>query len=123
MAWELDADKPIYAQLTERLQTRIILGQYRPGEKLPSVRELAAAAAVNPNTMQKALAELERKGIISTQSTNGKTVTQDLALIQDMTRKLARGHADAFFAGMGELGYTRAEALELLQEIEGAGRE
>ena len=120
MAWELDADRPIYAQLVERLQTQIILGQYRPGEKLPSVRELAAAAAVNPNTMQKALAELERNGIIATQSTNGKTVTQDLGLIQDMKQKLARGHADAFFAGMGELGSTRAEALGLLQEMEGA---
>lgn len=122
MTWELDADRPIYAQLVERLQTQIILGKYQPGERLPSVRELAAAAAVNPNTMQKALGELERRGIISTQSTNGKTVTQDTVLIQDMKRKLARGHAEAFFTGMGELGYTRAEALGFLEETEGAGR-
>ena len=53
MTWELDADRPIYAQLVERLQTQIILGKYQPGERLPSVRELAAAAAVNPNTMQR----------------------------------------------------------------------
>ena len=122
MTWELDADRPIYAQLVERLQTQIILGKYQPGGRLPSVRELAAAAAVNPNTMQKALGELERKGIISTQSTNGKTVTQDLGLIQDMKRKLARGHVDAFFTGIEGLGYTRAEALGFLEDMEGAGR-
>jgi len=60
MAWELDADRPIYAQLVERIQREIVSGKYQPGEKLPSVRDLAAVAAVNPNTMQKAFAELER---------------------------------------------------------------
>ena len=60
MAWELDADRPIYAQLVERIQKEIVSGKYQPGEKLPSVRDLAAVAAVNPNTMQKAFAELER---------------------------------------------------------------
>ena len=61
MAWELDADRPIYAQLVERIQKEIVSGKYQPGEKLPSVRDLAAVAAVNPNTMQKAFAELERR--------------------------------------------------------------
>ena len=61
MAWELDADRPIYAQLVERIQREIVSGKYQPGEKLPSVRDLAAVAAVNPNTMQKAFAELERQ--------------------------------------------------------------
>ena len=64
MAWELDADRPIYAQLVERIQKEIVSGKYQPGEKLPSVRDLAAVAAVNPNTMQKAFAELERSGLI-----------------------------------------------------------
>ena len=69
MAWELDADRPIYAQLVERIQKEIVSGKYQPGEKLPSVRDLAAVAAVNPNTMQKAFAELERSGLIVTQRT------------------------------------------------------
>ena len=69
MAWELDADRPIYAQLVERIQREIVSGKYQPGEKLPSVRDLAAVAAVNPNTMQKAFAELERSGLIMTQRT------------------------------------------------------
>ena len=82
MAWELDADRPIYAQLVERIQKEIVSGKYQPGEKLPSVRDLAAVAAVNPNTMQKAFAELERSGLIVTQRTNGRTVTEDTELIR-----------------------------------------
>ena len=70
MAWELDADRPIYAQLVERIQREIVSGKYQPGEKLPSVRDLAEVAAVNPNTMQKAFAELERSGLIMTQRTS-----------------------------------------------------
>ena len=77
MAWNLDADKPIYAQLVEIIQMQIISGQYRAGDRLPSVRELAAEASVNPNTMQKALAELERNGLIYTQRTSGRMVTED----------------------------------------------
>ena len=81
MAWELDADRPIYAQLVERIQKEIVSGKYQPGEKLPSVRDLAAVAAVNPNTMQKAFAELERSGLIVTQRTSGRAVTEDTELI------------------------------------------
>ena len=81
MAWELDSDRPIYAQLVERIQTEIVSGYYPPGGKLPSVRELASVAAVNPNTMQKAFAELERSGLIVTQRTNGRTVTEDVEKI------------------------------------------
>ena len=84
MAWDLDADRPIYAQLVERIQMQIVSGQYLPGGKLPSVRDLAAVAAVNPNTMQKAFAELERSGLIITQRTNGRTVTED----EEMIRKI-----------------------------------
>ena len=64
MAWNLDSDRPIYAQLLEVMQFRIIAGQYKSGTKIPSVRELAAEAGVNPNTMQKALTELERSGLV-----------------------------------------------------------
>ena len=59
MAWNLDSDRPIYAQILERIQRQIVSGEYAPGTKIPSVRELAAQAGVNPNTMQKALSELE----------------------------------------------------------------
>lgn len=114
MAWELDTDRPIYAQLVERLQTQIVSGQYPPGGKLPSVRELAAVAAVNPNTMQKAFAELERSGLIETQRTSGRNVTEDVELIKNIRSRLAGEQVDSFFARMEKLGYTRAETLRLL---------
>lgn len=66
MAWELNADRPVYAQILEIIQTRIISGIYTPGSRLPSVRELAAEASVNPNTMQRAFVELEKSGLITT---------------------------------------------------------
>ena len=77
MAWNLDSDRPIYAQLLERIELQIVSGTYGPGDKLPSVRELAAEASVNPNTMQKAFAELERSGLIVTKRTSGRFVTED----------------------------------------------
>lgn len=116
MAWDLDADRPIYAQLVERIQMQIVSGQYPAGGKLPSVRELAAVAAVNPNTMQKAFAELERSGLIITQRTNGRTVTEDQEKIRDIKEALAQEHVNNFFTKMKELGYTEQEAIELLRE-------
>lgn len=116
MAWDLDADRPIYAQLVERIQMQIVSGQYLPGGKLPSVRDLAAIAAVNPNTMQKAFAELERSGLIITQRTNGRTVTEDEEMIRQIKAELAKEHVDAFFIKMKKLGYTEQEAVELLKK-------
>lgn len=116
MAWNLDSDRPIYAQLVERIQMQIVSGYYPPGGKLPSVRELAAVAAVNPNTMQKAFAELERSGLIITQRTNGRTVTEDEKMISDIRRGLAEEHVEAFFAKMKELGYTKQEIVDLIEK-------
>ena len=121
MAWVLEVGRPIYAQLVERLQVQIVSGAYPPGGKLPSVRELAAVAEVNPNTMQKAFAELEKSGLIITQGTNGRVVTEDERLIQGSKRQLAKRHADAYFAGMEGLGYTRAQAADFLRAAEGKG--
>lgn len=114
MAWDLDADRPIYAQLVERIQMQIVSGQYPPGGKLPSVRDLAAVASVNPNTMQKALAELERSGLLVTQRTNGRTVTEDAEQIQEIRSNLAQAQVDNFFAGMKALGFGEEETMELL---------
>ena len=116
MAWDLDADRPIYAQLVERIQMQIVSGQYLPGGKLPSVRDLAAIAAVNPNTMQKAFEELERSGLIITQRTNGRTVTEDEEMIRKIRAELAREHVDMFFAKMKELGYSEQDAVDLVKK-------
>ncbi len=123
MAWNMESDRPIYAQLVERIQMQIVSGQYPPGGKLPSVRELAAVASVNPNTMQKAFAELERSGLIVTQRTNGRNVTEDEVLIGNVKKGLAREHLEVFLSGMKELGYTGQDTMELLQQyIEGGNQ-
>lgn len=114
--WNLDSDRPIYVQLVERLQIQIVSGQYAPGQKLPSVRELAAVAAVNPNTMQKAFAELEGSGLVVTQSTSGRMVTEDSDLIRNTRKRMAIQRAEQFFSGMKELGFAKEEAMALLEE-------
>ena len=84
MPWELDNDRPIYLQLMERIQQDIVSGIYKPGDRLPSVRDLAVEAAVNPNTMQKALSELERSGLVYSQRTSGRFITEDTRLLDEM---------------------------------------
>lgn len=114
MAWELDNARPIYLQLMERIQIDIVNGIYKPGDKLPSVRELAATAAVNPNTMQKALTELEELELVYAKRTSGRFITEDTTLLNHMKRELATKHMDAFLANMKQLGYTHSDATELL---------
>lgn len=116
MAWNLEADRPIYAQLVERISMQIVSGYYPIGVRLPSVRDLAAEAAVNPNTMQKAFAELERSGLIMTQRTNGRTVTLDKKLIDDVRYDMAKRHIDVFVQKMRELGYNKEQILEFLNQ-------
>lgn len=89
MPWELDNDRPIYLQLMERIQQDIVSGIYKPGDRLPSVRDLAVEAAVNPNTMQKALSELERSGLVYSQRTSGRFITEDTQLLDEMKTSLA----------------------------------
>lgn len=115
MTWILDSDRPIYAQLVERIQMQIVSGFYPPGGKMPSVRELAAEAAVNPNTMQKAFAELERSGLIITQRTNGRNVTEDINMINTIRQSLAQEYLILFIAKMQELGYEKKDIIELIE--------
>ena len=116
MAWKLDSDRPIYAQILEIIQMQIISGKYQPGDKIPSVRELAADAGVNPNTMQKALSE--RSGLILTQRTSGRTVTDDMELIQKMRDEIARGQVQEFINKMKDMGFDKKEILQILKESE-----
>lgn len=114
MSWKFDAERPIYAQLLERIQMQIVSGYYHPGDRLPSVRELASIANVNPNTMQKAFAELERSGLITTQRTSGRTVTEDITMIKEVQSELASSHITHFIQKMKELGFTREEIKNLV---------
>lgn len=115
MPWNFDNDRPIYAQLLERLQMQIVSGRYSPGDKLPSVRELAAAVNVNPNTMQKAFAELERCGLITTQRTSGRYVTEDTEMIRQVQKDLAYSHITQFIQKMKELGFSLEEINNLIE--------
>lgn len=116
MPWILDDTRPIYLQLEDIIKSKIIAGIYKPGQKLPSVRELAAEAAVNPNTMQKALAELERSGLVYTQRTSGRYITEDTAIMQNLKHQLAHDLIQQFLKAMAHLGYTREESIQLLIE-------
>ena len=116
MPWNLDSSRPIYLQIIERVQMDIITGRYQPGDKLPSVRDLAQEAAVNPNTMQKALSELERSGLIYSQRTSGRFITEDKELIHQMKKELPAAEVSAFVAHMKQLGITPEEIRQLLAE-------
>ena len=110
-----DASRPIYAQIVERFQARILAGVYPPGGHLPSVRDLAAAAGVNPNTMQRALAQLETEGLVRTERTSGRYVTEDIALIEQLRAAAAQLIAAEFLEKMNGIGYTSAQAAALLE--------
>lgn len=123
MAWNLDSDRPIYAQILEVIQFRIIAGQYKSGMKIPSVRELAAEAGVNPNTMQKALTELERSGLVMALRTSGRIVTEDVEMIRETRNKLAQEQIREFIDRMKKLGFEKEEVVELLTQAGGERHE
>ena len=114
MGWNFQADRLIYAQLMEEIKRRIISGVYKPGEKMPSVRDLAAEASVNPNTMQRAFAQLEQEGLLYTQRTSGRFVTEDEERIMDMKNELAKELIRDFWKNMEQLGFGRQQTLTLL---------
>jgi len=113
MRWEFDPERPIYSQLMEQVSLFIVSGVYPPGSRLPSVRELAAEARVNPNTMQRALAELENTGLVYSERTAGRFVTEDRELIEGGKKMLAEQVIDEFFRRMEQLGMSREAALSL----------
>lgn len=119
MDYIFDNDRPIYIQLVEMLKIEIVSGKLKPGERLLSVRELAMEAKVNPNTMQKALTELEAIGLVYTERTNGKFVTTNITLINKMKKELATKKVNDFLNDMKNLGVTYNEAVIYLQELGG----
>lgn len=116
MPWNLDSDRPIFIQIIEKIQMDIISGVYKPGDKLPSVRELAAEASVNPNTMQKALSELERTGLVYSQRTSGRFITEDKKMIDELKSELAKEIISQFLENMKKLGFQKKDALLLMNQ-------
>lgn len=118
MAWQFTSNRPIYVQIVEEIELRILNGTYEKGMRLPSVRDLAMLAAVNPNTMQRALAELEEMGLVTTQRNTGRTVTTDESAVSRARDSKADLLAETFMMQMKALGLSRKEVLERLAKGE-----
>ena len=116
MEWSFRSDLPIYSQLVDTVKQSIVSGALPPGERLASVRDLAAEAGVNPNTMQRALQELERDGLVFSQRTAGRFVTEDVQVIDETRRALARSQIERFLSAMKKLGFDRDGIIALLKE-------
>ena len=116
MQWQFSNDAPIYAQLIQQVKVGIVTGAFPPGERLPSVRDMATEAGVNPNTMQRALAELERDGLVYSQRTAGRFVTEDNTMINTAKRSLAERHVKTFLEAMLRLGFQKDEIIDLISK-------
>ena len=118
---EFQSNIPIYLQIIDTIKLQIVSGRLQPGDKLASVRDLAMEYGVNPNTMQKALSELEWEKLLYTMRTTGRYVTEDAALIAQLRVELAQTRITHFMHELQQLGYQNAEILQLLQQhMEGA---
>ena len=118
MEFTFDNNIPIYIQLLEYMKIYLISGVFKCGEKLPSVREFATTFKVNPNTMQKALAELESMNLIYTERTNGKYVTKNQEIINRLKDEYALTLAESYFNGMKRIGLGKADSIKYLEEVE-----
>jgi len=118
MEWKFRSDLPIYTQLVEQIKLGIVSGSLLPGERLMSVRDMATEAGVNPNTMQRALQELERDGMVYSQRTAGRFVTENMQVIERAKKKIAEEQIRSFLGAMKKLGYQREEIFALLKEKE-----
>ena len=116
MLWNLSDDRPIYVQLMDTITLAITSGALPAGSRLPSVRDLAAEAGVNPNTMQRALSELERSGLIYSQRTSGRFVTTETTQITNKRKELAMEQITAFLSSMQDMGYTAEETIDLIRQ-------
>ena len=120
MVWSLQYDLPIYSQLVDAIKFAIVSGEFAPGARMSTVRDLALEAGVNPNTMQRALQQLEREGLVFTQRSSGRFVTEDVAVIDRARAVLATEHVRRYRDSMRSLGFSGEEMIALLT---GSGEE
>lgn len=118
MKWSITAGRPVYVQLVEQLEQALVAGEYPPGSRIPPVRELAASAGVNPNTMQRALQELESRGLLQAQRTAGRIVTAENRDLADLRQKRARQLARDCLAQLRGMGLNEQEIHTLLEEVQ-----
>ncbi len=120
MTYKFLGDKPIFLQLAEIIKNEIVSGRIKAGEKLNSVREYSALYKVNPNTVQKALYELEEQGLIYTDRTNGKFVSDDLNVVQNVRRNEVKAKVQDFLFSMKNFGLTKKEIIKIINNLEGS---
>jgi len=124
MTWIFTPDRPIYIQLQEQIKLAIVSGLHPPGGKLPAVRDLAEDASVNPNTVQRALTELEREGLVHAQRTSGRFVTEEISVIEKTKKEMAAELVEAFLEKMAAIGYSKDETADMIiakKEVEAHG--
>lgn len=114
MEWNFKSGQPIYTQIIDQLKVKIAIGEFKPGEKIPSVRELAMEASVNPNTMQRALSEIEREGLVYTVRAKGRFVTDEPEKLQYLKSNLAKEHVKKLFSKLEELGIEKKEIVDIV---------
>ncbi len=117
MPWDLTSDRPIYAQIIEQMKLKICSGVYPLGSKLPSVRDLAQEASVNPNTMQRALSKLEESGLLYSIRTSGRFVTEDISMIKQTKKELAQEQIQEFLKKMIDLGFEQDDILSMIRDM------
>ncbi|RLV44223.1 GntR family transcriptional regulator [Streptococcus iniae] len=117
MSWKFDEKSPIYAQIAQHIKMQIVSQEIKSGDQLPTVRGFAEAAGVNPNTMQRAFTELEREGMVYSQRTAGRYVTDDQELIATKRRELARNELQSFSHNMEKMGFNRLEIIPVLESF------
>ena len=116
MNWTFSDDIPIYLQIMNQVKAQIAAGILKPGEKIAPVRELAMEAGVNPNTMQKALAELEREGVLYSKRTAGRFVAESESRTEILQEQMVKEQMDNYLAAMQQLGYDRMQAVNQLEQ-------
>ena len=116
MAWKFSGDRAVYLQIAERIKKSVLSGVYPPGGQIPSVRQLALEAAVNPNTVQHAFTELENQGIILSRGTQGRFVTEDAETVEACRMEMAQQYVRVFLRDIEQLGISKDQALTMIEE-------
>ena len=119
MAWKFNDASPIYAQIIESIKHLIINGTYKPGDKLPAVRDLAVEAGVNPNTIQRAFQDLEREELVKSDRTSGRYVTDDQEKIEELKKELSKKYVNDLFENLSQLGMSEKEIKKIVSEWKG----
>ena len=122
MIWTFKDDRPIYSQLVDLIKIGIVSSEWQAGSKLPSVRDLAEEAGVNPNTMQRALSDLERDGLVYSKRTSGRYITEDNDMIDSVRKTIAEENINSFLDSMKKLGFTPEETLEVFKKAVEGGK-